>query len=476
MVTMENEVPNSSRIHGKDTICQDISDNSQDGDLENCMTDRTQLSYDKRDLPDDSTSSFLISTLASLLIAGLGSIFSGWLINWAQNKEFLKEIPDALMLVTPLLGLKGNLEMTFASKLGTLSNTGEIDDCLMVRRLIKRYIPFLQVQSILFSLLLAVLCVVVAAAFDEKGKLSTQSALIIIASAIATASISSFIIEMFLIALVFTLSHFFGIDSDNFATPVAASCGDFGTFLLFMGFGTLQLKSDQGDDLWPTVTILLFFVLYILPMMVYMNYKSKQWNSGWWAIIVAMVLSGAGGWILKYAVNTLKWTTFSTFQPLIAGLAGNRISVQSSRISTSLVRSRAPIGTIPYGTLREKFNPCSTFCGLGVHTKMSRLLVMTTIPAQLLFLFITIWLNSEIDYNNSLVWFILSYLAAGLIQMIVLLYFCQCIVYLLWRIGCDPDSSAIPLLTSFSDLIGSVLLLGVYLIAKPVTTNHDNCL
>jgi solute carrier family 41 len=74
------------------------------------------------------------------------------------------------MLVTPLLGLKGNLEMTFASKLGTLSNTGEIDDCLMVRRLIKRYIPFLQVQSILFSLLLAILCVVVAAAFDEKGK------------------------------------------------------------------------------------------------------------------------------------------------------------------------------------------------------------------------------------------------------------------------------------------------------------------
>jgi hypothetical protein len=88
------------------------------------------------------------------------------------------------------------------------------------------------------------------------------------------------------------------LDKNDFFVYSILACGDFGTFLLFMGFGTLQLKSDQGDDLWPTVTILLFFVLYILPMMVYMNYKSKQWNSGWWAIIVAMVLSGYAFYIV----------------------------------------------------------------------------------------------------------------------------------------------------------------------------------
>ncbi len=38
-----------------------------------------------------------------------------------------KHVPEFLVLVTPLLGLKGNLEMTLASRLSTHANLGHMD-------------------------------------------------------------------------------------------------------------------------------------------------------------------------------------------------------------------------------------------------------------------------------------------------------------------------------------------------------------
>lgn len=42
------------------------------------------------------------------------------------------------------------------------------------------------------------------------------------------------------------------------------------------------------------------------------------------------------------------------------------------------------------------------------------------------------------------------------------MYVAQLTVYILWRIGTDPDHSAIPIITSFSDLVGIGLLFGVF--------------
>lgn len=42
------------------------------------------------------------------------------------------------------------------------------------------------------------------------------------------------------------------------------------------------------------------------------------------------------------------------------------------------------------------------------------------------------------------------------------MYFAQLLVYILWRLGADPDHSAIPVLTSIADLFGVALLLSIF--------------
>ena len=46
----------------------------------------------------------------------------------------------------------------------------------------------------------------------------------------------------------------------------------------------------------------------------------------------------------------------------------------------------------------------------------------------------------------------------------ILLFFCQWIVALLWSMGVDPDNAAIPYLTAFGDLLGTLLLFVVFII------------
>lgn len=57
----------------------------------------------------------------SIIIKSCKKILGTWLINYTQKEwKVFKEIPEFLILVTPLLGLKGNLEMTLSSRLGLI--------------------------------------------------------------------------------------------------------------------------------------------------------------------------------------------------------------------------------------------------------------------------------------------------------------------------------------------------------------------
>lgn len=97
---------------------------------------------------------------------------------------------------------------------------------------------------------------------------------------------------------------------------------------------------------------------------------------------------------------------------------------------------------------------------VGPHSKLGLILILISGPGQLPFIMIVGFIHQKMALTPA---FFLFYYVASTLQAGIALYMSYCMVHILWRIGSDPDSSAIPLLTAFTDLLGSALLAMAFL-------------
>jgi len=180
--------------------------------------------------------------------------------------------------------------------------------------------------------------------------------------------------------------------------------------------------------------------------------------TGWTPVLCAMVISSMGGLILDYTVKN--FTGIAVFQPVLAGVGGNLVAVQASRISTSL-HCESQLGTLPDNVPRVCTNPIQVFFSKGGHAMTARALIMMVVPGHLIFAYTISYVQA--GHTSITIFFLLFYLLAALIQVILLLYIAEVLVQFLWLRRIDPDNSAIPYLTSLGDLIGTALLALAFL-------------
>ena len=115
------------------------------------------------------------------------------------------------------------------------------------------------------------------------------------------------------------------------------------------------------------------------------------------------------------------------------------VGVQASRLSTELYQGK---------TKNEQ--------------NIESLLLSIVAPGHLIFNGLLSMFNEDIE-NSSNYMFTSLYLAAALIQVGILLKLANYLVDWLWNNNIDPDSAAIPYLTSLGDFLGAALLaLAVY--------------
>ncbi|CAB3242776.1 unnamed protein product [Arctia plantaginis] len=393
----------------------------------------------------------LMQVAVPFFIAGCGTIGAGLVLGTVMHWEVFQNVSAIFVLVPSLSGLKGNLDMCLASRLSTQANLGNMDSPRELVSMVVGNISLVQVQAIVAATVVSIFAIVVNIITDRG--INGSFILLLIASAVFTATTTCFVLD-FVIVMVIYGSFKLKVNPDNVATPLAASIGDIVSNTVLAV--TAQYMYDQIQiTLWHPIALMCVYYC-LLPMWVFVVYRNKYTKkvltSGWTPVISALFISGIGGIVLDQAVD--HYQGYAVFQPIVNGIGGNLVCVQSSRLATKLHQTAIP-GVLPENTRILEWPWRTLFFGTAA-AKVARMLLTLALFGQIIFMIV-----ADFVYQGLVTIqlpFGITYLLCSLLQVMVLLYLAYILVHLMWKKKKDPDNAAIPYLTALGDLLGSIFL------------------
>jgi len=251
-------------------------------------------------------------------------VLAGALLDRVQHWPVFSAAPALFTMTPALLGLKGNLEMTLASRLSTLANVANKDAVACVRESAGANLALIQVQAVVVGALAALAPIAAAYALGQQA-IDGRIALLLLASSILTASAAGLILGAIMLVVV-TLACKYGVNPDNVATPIAAALGDLVTLALLASTSSTMLVPvvQQGDFRVTTAVLALLTSVPFAWKMAGKHSNTKEvLKVGWGPVLGAMIISSLGGRILERAIR--KYPAMAAYQPVINGVAGNLV-------------------------------------------------------------------------------------------------------------------------------------------------------
>ncbi|KAG6803272.1 solute carrier family 41 member 3 isoform X1 [Apis mellifera caucasica] len=391
-------------------------------------------------------------------IAGIGTIGAGLVLENVKDWPVFRTVSQLIILVPSLLGLKGNLDMCLASRLCTQANLGNMHEFREIVKMIIGNIALVQIQAIVAAILVSIFAIISAIAESSEYSFEWNHCLLLAASSVSTATSSCFILD-FVMIVVIIISYRCKMNPDNLATPLAASFGDVVSISMLSTIASALFERMTGSIPW-ILYIILGCYLLILPFWIYVVLKNKYTRnvlaSGWIPVLSALFISGCGGLVLSGVVD--HFTGFAIFNPIINGIGGNLVSVQASRISTTLHQTTI-MGILPPHS-KIFIAPWKALFTGTLYAKTARILICMAIFGELIFIFAA----DYIQWGKSTlhIYFVMSYIVMAVLQVMLLLYVAHIIIHAMWRFKIDPDNSAIPYLTALGDLSGTIFLAAAF--------------
>lgn len=393
----------------------------------------------------------LMQVAVPFFIAGCGTIGAGLVLGTVRDWDVFLNISAIFVLVPSLSGLKGNLDMCLASRLSTQANLGNMNSSREVISMVVGNISLVQVQAIVAATVVSIFAIVVNTITDRA--INGSYVLLLIASAVFTATTTCFVLDFVMVMVIYG-SHKFKVNPDNVATPLAASIGDIVSNTVLAV--TAQYMYEQIQiSLWQPIALICVYYS-LLPLWVFIVWRNKYTKSvltsGWTPVISALFISGIGGIVLDQAVD--HYRGYEVFQPIVNGIGGNLVCVQSSRLATHLHQTAIP-GVLPENTKLIEWPWRTLFFGTAA-AKVARMLLILAVFGQIIFMVV-----ADFVYQGMVtiqVPFGITYLLCSLLQVMVLLYLAYILIHFMWKRKKDPDNAAIPYLTALGDLLGSVFL------------------
>lgn len=298
---------------------------------------------------------------------------------------------------------------------------------------------------------------------------------LVIATAMLSASVSSAVLGTFMCALV-VITRRRGGNPDNIASPLAGSLGDLLTLTL-LGLLSSFMVRFEGTILATMILLGLAFVCLTFFVLAYRNaYVRELLSSGWIPLVVAMFISSGAGVVLDTFVQ--RFEGFALLVPVITGLPGACAAIFVSRTSTALHgghsinkpmsggffrRQSSNRSSHPFVRILSKITP-RWLTGVGGPTE-GWTVPMTIFGLGLLVVmsFITlVRLSGQMSFGLP---FFFMFVIAATVQLACSLLIAHVLTLLLWRYDYDPDIYCLPYVSSVVDVIGQVILVTAYFIA-----------
>ena len=392
----------------------------------------------------DDTDSVLKESLIALSICAVGDLCAGIILG---NMEFfLKTYPGLMVIIPGAIGMRGNIFGSFGSRLSTHLHIGTLSPEFKRSEILSENITASLILTMVLSILLAVIAKGVCILFGFESISIFDFVLIsFIAGLVST-------IIMLPITMFISLKSFEGgWDPDNITTPFIAAVGDFFTLPAII----LSVIIVGYISIIPIVKMIVFTLAIVVTAAALISgYTAKSdvrhiVRQSTPVLFICSLLGTFAGGILNDSLTTLlKNQTLLTLVPLFSGESGGLVSILGARLSSGLHS-----GLID-PVLRPKRHTMENFAAI-----VTLAVVMYPVIGFLAESSTLAFGNIGIGFIESLSISFLSGMILILIMLLVVFY----ISTISYRRGLDPDNIVIPLSTSLTDSISTLILIGVSL-------------
>ena len=368
----------------------------------------------------------LPSLIVSLVIGFFGGTFLGKYLD-----RIRRDYPGLLVILPGMMGLRGNVFSSMASRFSTMLYLGELKPSVKDRKVLENVVIAMLLSLIPVTLLWAIGVI--------RGV--RYHAIEILFIVIGSTILVSLILGYFTAGITI-LAFRRDVDPDSLAAPLVASMGDLLTIPTLVGF--ILLLERNSMEFWALNGFSVLMLFFLLAFSRVGPSKFKEYKQLFTTITALAMLSLVSGFTLERFSGLIASSVILGFAyPSILSSFGNYGSIIAAKTSTKL-----NLGEIRGYLSREPFE------------EIFALLLTTPIIGLLINLFSLaiayLLLREEPRFAFELA------LTYPFMALFIMLY-AYSISYVLFQHNIDPDSVAIPLIANNSDIFGTIY---VVLIAK----------
>ncbi|MBP1912716.1 magnesium transporter [Thermococcus stetteri] len=370
-------------------------------------------------------------TLPSLFTSQLFGLFGGTFL----GKYFdlmRKQFPGLLIVLPGIMGLRGNVFGSMASRFSTLLYLGDLKPSLREKKVLKEIVLRMLISLIPIFILWGI------GVLTGIKKNALDVLLIVISSTILV----SFILGYFT-AFVTIFSFRKDVDPDSIAAPLVASMGDFLTVPSLVMFILLIGHSPRLFRLFNYSLIVLFLVVAVLSRV--RKAEFLELKQVFITITGLALLSIISGSLLEHFSGEISASGILSFiYPALLSSFGNYGSIIAAKTSTKL-----HLGEIESFINEESLTDILSLLLTSPIIGTTKVLIGGALMK----------LTTGAGIPGGVYWLLLTYPFMALFVMV----YAYSLSYLMFRHDIDPDHVAIPLISNNSDIFGTIYAV---LIAK----------